>query len=566
MRLLHGTPASGGTAVGPAYVHLPDAIELPEGPAEDPARERAALGAALDAVAEDLAAAASLADGDVREILRAQAMMARDPALRTTAEQAVQAGMPAARALVNAGEGFAADLEATTNAYLVVRGADVRHICDLASRALVGAPPRQTPRPTEPSVIVAADLMPAEVAQMDTSRVLGIATLGGSPTSHTVIVARGLGIPAVVGVRGLLDATQMGTLVGLDGQSGLVHIEPDAQTVSHLHAIASARLTRHETARARAGSGPTATADGHPVAVAANIRGVEELRTALAEGAEAVGLLRTELLFIDRDRPPTVEEQVTLLREMRALLKSRRLVVRTFDIGSDKSVPFLPVRPERNPELGVRGLRLARAHPELLDAQLQAVVIAAAEGRTAVMAPMIATLEEAEWFVERVKKAGAGDDLEIGLMVEIPSAVLLAGELAAGVDFLSIGTNDLAQYLHAADRRQPELAALQSPFHPAMLRAVAMVCEHAGDRCWVGVCGEAASDPAWACLAVGLGVTELSMQGTAIAEVRATLRHVHHDDCRQAAARALVARDAATARSIACDLVTQTRKEAGLCD
>lgn len=561
MKTLRGSAASPGVEVAAAYVYRPDVIELPEHPVGDPQRETARVIESLDAVACDLDDAAGRASGAAGEILRAQAAMARDPALRAAAATAVAAGSPAARALVEAGADFARRLATTGNPYLVARAPDVRHICDLAARALVGAPPRRPPHPTEPSIVLADDLMPLDTAQLDRTLVVGIATAGGTPTSHTSIVARGLGIPAVVGVRGPLDAVVDGAVIGLDADAGLVHVDPDDATVARLRSTARAQRERHELVRAQAGMAPTCTADGTRVEVAANIRGVEELRVALADGAEGVGLLRTELLFVDRDRPPTVEEQIALLRAMRELLGDRRMVVRTFDIGSDKTVPFLPVRPERNPELGVRGIRLARVHPELLDAQLEAVAAVAGMGATAVMAPMIASIQEVDWFVERVTKAGASSDLEVGVMVEVPSIVLLAREVAARVDFVSIGTNDLGQYLHAADRRHPALAGLQDPFDPAILRAVDLVCRGAEGRCWVGVCGEAAADPGWACLAVGLGVTELSMQAASIPEVRATLRRVTRTDCAAAAVAARDATDAITARGIAAELLGFDRRE-----
>ena len=560
MTTLRGTVASPGAAVAPAHVHRPDQLDLPVRTEDGPQRETARLIEALDAVARDLEGAAAQTSGEASEILRAQVAMALDPALRAAAATAVAAGTPAARALVESGDQFADRLVATGNAYLMARAADVRHICELAARALVGAPAHQPPRPSEPSVVIADDLMPLDTAQLDPAMVVGIVTAGGSSTSHTSIVARGLGIPAVVGVRGVLDTVVDGTVIGLDGDAGLVHVEPDQATIDRLGLAAQVRKTRHQRTRERAGTGPTTTADGVRVEVAANIRGVEELRVALAEEAEGVGLLRTELLFVDRDRPPTVGEQVTLLRAMRELLGERRLVVRTFDIGSDKAVPFLPVRPERNPELGVRGIRLARIHVELLDAQLEAIVEVAGLGPTAVMAPMVATIDEVNWFVERVAKAGAPASLEVGVMVEVPSAVLMAPEIAERVDFMSIGTNDLGQYLHAADRRHPGLSALHDPFDPAMLRAVALVCEGAEDRCWVGVCGEAAADPGWAALAVGLGVRELSMQATSIPEVRAALQRVTLADCAAAAQAARRAVDVTSARAIAAELLAGTER------
>jgi phosphoenolpyruvate-protein phosphotransferase len=509
----------------------------------------------LDAVRRDLEEAAGKASGDARDILRAQAAMAADPALRAAAATAIAGGTPAARALLDSGAEFAERLSATNNAYLAARAPDVHHICELAARALIGAPPALPPRPEAVCILVAEDLMPLDTAQLDPALVAGIATAGGTPTSHTSIVARALGIPAVVGVRGLLEEVTDGLALGIDGGAGIVHVEPDDVTVARLRTSALEQQASHERARVRAGTGPTTTADGTRVEVAANIRGIEELRIALAEDAEGVGLLRTELLFVDRHTPPTVEEQAALLRAMRALLGNRRLVVRTFDIGSDKTVPFLPVRPERNPELGVRGVRLAQVHPDLLDAQLEAIAEVVHLGPMAVMAPMVASVEEVDWFVERVAKAGAPPELEVGVMVEVPSAVLMADEIAERVDFVSIGTNDLGQYLHAAERRNPALAGLQDPFDPATLRAVDLVCRGAQGRCWVGVCGEAAADPGWACLAVGSGVTELSMQARSIPEVRAILRRATLADCAAASESARRATDAPTARAIAAELV-----------
>jgi phosphoenolpyruvate-protein kinase (PTS system EI component) len=232
-------------------------------------------------------------------------------------------------------------------------------------------------------------------------------------------------------------------------------------------------------------------------------------------------------------------------------------VVRTFDIGSDKPVPFLPVRDERNPELGVRGIRLAARHPDLLETQLRAIAAVAHLGPTAVMVPMVATVAEVEWFVERVEKLVPRSDIEIGVMVETPAATLLARDFAERVDFLSIGTNDLTQYLVAADRRLGELAELQDPFNPAVLRAVQLVCAGARGRAWVGVCGEAASQPGWALLAIGLGVDELSMQPASIPEVRAAIRHATTSACRAAARRALRCRQPGDVRRLAFDLLSE---------
>jgi phosphotransferase system enzyme I (PtsI) len=558
VKTLTGVAASPGAAVGDAYVYEPDAYELPTRPTQRVELSLVDVARALEGVAATLEEAAGSSSGASSEILRAQAAMARDPALLRSARTLIEAGAHPARAVVAAGEDFAGALERSGNEYLAARAADVRHICDVASRAIVGAPPRRPPQPARPCVIVAEDLMPADVAALDARLVRGIVTSRGSSTSHTSLIARALGIPAVVGVRRVVGQVSSGLRVGLNGCTGEVAVEPDAPTVQQLEAAEHNFLQQRQRRRSAAGSGPATTADGVRVEIAANVSSLEELSAALAEGAEGVGLLRTELLYLDRDRPPTELEQAELLRAMRGLLGDKRLVIRTFDFGTDKQVPFLPVRPERNPELGVRGLRLAQLHPELLDAQLRAIAAVAASGPTAVMAPMVATAAEARWFVNRVAAAGMPTGTEVGVMVEIPALALTADSLAPHVDFMSIGTNDLMQYLFAADRRDEGLAHLHDPFSPAVLRVVSAVCRGAGELAWVGVCGEAANDPAWALLAVGLGVRELSMQAFSIAPVRAALANVAIAACRDAARLALDASSADDVRSLAKALLKES--------
>lgn len=558
MKTLAGLAAAPGSAVGRASVRRRATIDLDgRRSAGGAGLDADSIGAALDAVAADFDDAATRAPGDARDILRAQAALARDRALRDAAVDRWRDGTPPARAVVEAAGEFADRLAATGNAYLAARAPDLRHIGAAAARAVLGLACSVPLRPPPGSVLIADDITPAEAADLSSAAVVAIVTTAGSPTSHTAIVARGLGIPAVVGVPHLLTEVDDGVLVAVDGDAGEVHVDPDDATAARMAEAGFARLAARERTRAAAGVGPSATADGRRIEVAANIRGVEELRAALTEGAEGVGLLRTELLFINRSAPPTQEQQTQALAAMRALLGPRRLIVRTFDIGSDKAVPFLPARPEANPELGLRGIRLARLHPELMDVQLAAIAAAAEDGPVGVMAPMVANLEEVDWFTERVAKASAGRPIEVGVMVEVPSAVLLAAEIAERVDFVSIGTNDLSQYLHAADRRHPDLARLNDPFDPALLRAVALVGEAAEGRCWVGVCGEAAGRPAWAIIAVGLGVTELSMQAAQIPAVRAALRTVTFDECRDLARRAGRMADAGSIRAAAEDLLAE---------
>ncbi len=563
MTTLRGVAASPGVGVGPAWVWTRAELDLDAEPVTDPDTAVTRLREGMDAVAADLEARAAAASGEATDVLEAQAAMALDPELAEAAAAAVHTGSGPARAVVEAGETYATALEASDNAYLAARAADVRDVCQRIARRLLGLEETQQ-APDHPAVIVARDLAPADTAGLDPTQVRALVTEEGSRTSHTAILARELGVPAVVAVEGLLAAVADAT-VGVDGDEGVVYVGAEAVEQAGLAAHVEAQAARRAALREQAGSGPAATADGHRVEVAANVAGAAELRAALGEGAEGVGLLRTEFVYVDRRHPPSEDEQAALFEELAALCGRGRVVVRTFDFGADKPIPFLDMQSGPNPALGVRGIRLARQHPELLDTQLRAVVRAAraapasaepsgaTDRRLAVMAPMVASVEEADWFIERAEAAGArAAGLEVGVMLEVPAAVLVAGDLAERCDFLSIGTNDLTQYLHAADRQEGRLAALQDPFAPAVLRAVAQVCAAAQPhRTWVGVCGESAGDPGWALLAVGLGVTELSMGTGALLEVRAALRTHALAECQHAAARALEATTTAEVRTIA---------------
>lgn len=548
-----GVAASPGTGVGPALVHVVDLPPVESWPAGDPGQEPHRLAEALSQVAETLESLAADHAGEAGEILSMQSTMASDPELLERSSALVAGGLSPARAVAQAGEAYASTLAAGDNEYLAARAADVRDVCGRAVRVLLGLPPADLGGLLEPAVIVARDLTPSDTAGLDPAMVLGLATEEGSRTSHTAILARSLGVPAVVAVRGLLADVAPGELVAVDGGTGEVRLGDEARD-----ALTATDAVRPAAAAAAAAavvtsSGPAATSDGHRVELAANVSSVAELAAALEHGAEGVGLFRTELAYLGRTAAPTTADLEPELTAMVDLLAGRRLVVRTFDFGADKAVPFVADRPGPNPALGVRGIRLAREHPQLLEDQLAAVATAARRGPVAVMAPMVSTPEEAAWFVGQVRAATGPDAaIEVGVMVEVPSAVLLAAEIAVEVDFVSVGTNDLAQYLYAADRQEGALAALQDPYSPAMLRALDAVCRGAeAGGAWVGVCGEAASEPGWGVLAVGLGVAELSMSGRSIPAVRAALAAVTSAECRVAAAQALAATSPTEVRAAA---------------
>jgi phosphotransferase system enzyme I (PtsI) len=546
---LTGVAASPGVACAPARVVTPVGLDLPSGPVDDRTAETERLAAVLAGVADELEAqAAAAGDGELAEILQAQATMALDPELQARATAlVVEQGRPAARAVTEVGDRFAASLEGSDNAYLAARAADVRDVSRMAAARLLGQPAETAPEPVPgPHVLVAGDVSPAEMARLDRAAVRGLATQAGSRSSHTAIVARALGIPAVVAVNGLLDAVREGVPVLVDGDAGTVLVDPDPQTIG-------ARTAAPHAAGVPVRPLPAAvTTDGRRIELAVNVASPAELRAAQARGAAAVGLLRTELAALGAARPPSRAEQTAALREMARLLGQGRLVVRAFDFGSDKLPAFLPAAGrEPNPALGVRGIRLLRRHPDLLRDQLAAV--AAVGPPLAVMAPMLATVDEADWFRAACVEAGCvAAGVQIGAMVEVPAAVLIAAELAERLDFLSIGTNDLCQHLHAADRQVGALAGLQDPFAPALLRAVRLVVAGAAGRGrHVAVCGEAAADPLWAVVAAGLGVGELSVGAGDLAAVHAALEARSLASCRQAAEAALSATGAAEARRAA---------------
>jgi len=555
---LRGVAASPGASVAPAWLHNQAPIDLPAGTVDDREEEVERLREAIEGVAQGLEEQANKATGELAEVLEAQAMMARDPELATSTEGVIKSdGTNAARAIIDAGEGYAEALGASDSEYMAARAGDIRDVCSRIARRCLGAPETDIRAMNSPGIVVATELPPADVASLDKELVKGIATQEGSRSSHTAIVARALGIPAVVAVSGLIDAISDDSVIALDGDEGTVHVDPDDDTRESTEQKTAARTKHRGQLLERVREGPSATNDGRVIEMAANAGSVAELRGALEAGAEGVGLLRTELLYIDRAEPPNEDEQVALLEEMTGLLGDRRLVVRTFDFGADKPVPFLDLEAGPNPALGVRGIRLAREQPELLETQLRSITRAAQNGKLAVMAPMVASVAEAEWFVEQVERAGGIEaGVEVGVMVEVPSAVLVAEMLAERLDFLSIGTNDLAQYLHAADRQQGSLSYLQDPFSPALLRAVEQVCSAARDKAWVGVCGEAAGDPAWALVAVGLGVMELSMGTDSLLEVRVAVGEHSFEECRSLADEVLAAGEAEEARHIAEALVS----------
>jgi phosphocarrier protein FPr len=465
-------------------------------------------------------------------------------------------GATAERAWHDAAEQVAQRYRALDEPLLQERAADVLDVGRRVVGAIVGV---GVAGPTEPGIVLAGELTPAEAAGLDPELVRGIATAHGSATAHAAILARALGLPAAVGLGdGLLQIAE-GTPLLLDGDAGTLQVDPPAALLREAEDRRERDAQRRAAARERAHE-PGATRDGARVEVFANLGKASEAAQAVQLGAEGVGLLRTEFLFLDRAELPGEEEQAATLREIAQALDGRPLVVRTLDAGADKPLPALPMPPEANPFLGVRGIRLTLQRRDVLATQLRAILRVAAEYPVKTMLPMVATLAEIRAaraaLVEAREATGVNAPMELGIMVEVPAAALTAAQLAEHVDFFSLGTNDLTQYTMAAERGDERLASLLTGPQPAVLRLVRATVEAAeAHGRWVGVCGELAGDPAAAVLLAGLGVTELSMAPALIPEAKAALRAVDLPAARAAAEAALDVEDADAARQLALSLL-----------
>lgn len=545
---LRGVGVSHGVAIGEVR-HMGTAVLEPPAkqiPAEEAEREQGRARQAVDAVAADLMARGNLAGGEAQAVLEAQAMMAQDPELMADVERRIAVGSTAERAVYDA---FAAYRELLANAgeYLAGRVADLDDVRNRIVARLLGVPMPGVPDSDEPYVLVARDLAPADTALLDPTLVLGFVTEEGGPTSHSAILARALGVPAVVALPGAGELTE-GTVIAVDGSTGEIFVNPTEDKKAQLEASAAERK-----AALSASTGPGATADGHKVPLLANVGGPADVPAAVEAGAEGVGLFRTEFLFLDDSKKaPSEEKQVAAYRQVLEAFPEGRVVVRVLDAGADKPLDFLTPADEPNPALGVRGLRTLLDHPDVLRTQLSALA-RAAEGlpvHLEVMAPMVADRADAKAFADACRAAGLR--AKFGAMVEIPSAALRARSILQEVEFLSLGTNDLAQYTFAADRQVGAVSRLQDPWQPALLDLVALSAEAAGaEGRSCGVCGEAAADPLLACVLTGLGVTSLSMGSASIPYVRATLAKYTLAQCERAAAAARATDSAEDAREAA---------------
>ncbi|MBA4398646.1 MAG: phosphoenolpyruvate--protein phosphotransferase [Anaerolinea sp.] len=548
-----GIPASPGIAIGPAFIFKPVQVKIESYKVDNVSHELDRLDAAISTANAELAdlqsAAKERAGAQEAAIFDAHAMMLADPSLRRASHRAITKNhINAEAAIYQSGESFAQKLENVPDELIRQRAVDVRDVVRRVVRILTGASDSPFAGLTSPSVIFADDLTPSDTIQLDKTVVLGIYARQGSRTSHAAILARSLAIPAVVGGELSLDQLQNGITSILDGDAGTIHIQPDAATLASYQAQLHAK-EKVQAENLSLAAEPAQTLDGIRVEVAANIGGLQDARTAVASGAEAVGLLRTEFLFLENSHMPDENEQYAAYRSILDVLSPRPVILRTLDIGGDKRLPYFAMPEERNPFLGVRAVRLCFQSPELWIPQLRAALRAGHGHQLRFMFPMIANLGEvrrAKQVVEECKDALRKEgqtfieDVEIGIMIEIPSAALMTDILAPEVDFFSIGTNDLSQYTFAADRMNPAVAEIANPLDPALLRLVKHTVDgaHLHGK-WVGMCGELAGERLAIPILLGLGLDEFSMNPSRIPAAKALIRQFAVKDCQELAEQAL---------------------------
>jgi len=555
-RAIGGVGASPGLAIGRLHHFQADHIvvkDVPGHPDTEWQKLRDAIDQARMQLQDVYEAMQTRVGKNEAAIFRAHQAFLSDAELFGEATALIEGGHSAAWSWQQAIGNRVAEVKQVSDARLAGRAADLHDVGQRVLRLLAETQHSEPALPDEPVILVADDLTPSDTAKLDPQRILGIVTVAGGPTSHTAIIARSLDIPAIVGIGAAVLELTSGITCIIDGAAGSLYIEPSATDLE------AARQFQNDMQRQReeehfARYQPALLTDGHRVEIVANIGKAREATAAVEAGAEGVGLLRTEFLFLERSTPPTEEEQFEAYREMTRALNGLPLIIRTLDIGGDKVVPYLPQPKEDNPFLGVRGIRLCLRKPELFLPQLRAIYRASVTGPVKIMFPMIATLEDlraAKEIAEQVRAELEVPPVEIGIMIEVPSAVAMAVELAQECDFFSIGTNDLTQYTLAMDRMHPALAKQVDGLHPAVLRLIdqtVRAAESAGK--WVGVCGGIAGEPRGAVILAGLGVTELSMSIPSVAAVKAHLRGISHSQAKAFARQALTRKTAAEVREL----------------
>jgi multiphosphoryl transfer protein len=566
---LQCVPIAEGIAIGRLYRYTVPPPPVPDYVADNPDYEWERLQGALDRVEKAIHVqrrqmAQNLGD-EQAAIFDAHLLILTDPELVKLVKSGIfKANQNAAAAWDAAVQSTANQYMGLENEYLKQRAADVLDVGNQVLYALAGESQTEKITFPEPVILLAEELTPTQTAQLDLEQVLGLVTISGGPTSHSAILARSLGIPAVSGAPSSLLAFSQDVTVVIDGLRGAVWVNPDAQLLADLEQRRAAWLAQRQQLL-KESEQLALTADGHRIEVVANVGNLQDAQKAIQNGAEGVGLLRTEFLFLTRTEPPTEEDQFEALAQISQVMADLPVVVRTLDVGGDKPLPYIDLPPEANPFLGVRAIRMSLQHPEIFQTQLRAILRAGVHGNLKVMFPMVATYEEvlqARQHLEdahtALEHAGMAHQwpIETGIMVEIPSAAILAPVLAQSVDFFSIGTNDLTQYTLAAERGNPSLAGMNDALHPAVLHLIQQVVQaaHAHDK-WVGVCGELAGDPVAVPVLVGLGVDELSLNSAGIPRIKGILRALKLPDAQRLAEQVLTTGSATDARQVATEFL-----------
>ncbi|MCG8348124.1 MAG: phosphoenolpyruvate--protein phosphotransferase [Chloroflexales bacterium] len=550
---LLGIPASPGVAVGPVFLYRPQVPEVVRKTVADGASEWARLQVALGAAHQEIEALQTAASSKVgaaeAAIFGVHRMFLQDPTLQDAARRLIfDTKLNVEAAWQQAIEAMADQFRALDDDYLRARVADVLDVGQRVLRHLMGveAPALDF---AESVILVARDLTPSDTARLNPNNVLGICTQYGGATSHSAILARALNIPAIVGLnRELEQLVSTGQQVALDGSSGQLWLQPSPEQVAQLTQKRQSWQQEQQQAKL-AGQQPAITLDGHRVEVAANIGGPRDTALALEFGAEGVGLFRTEFLFMDRQSAPSEEEQFAAYQAVAQAMGQRSLIIRTLDIGGDKPLPYLNIVREDNPFLGWRGIRFCLDTPEIFNPQLRAILRASAGHNLKIMFPMISNLAELRAAKQmlgqvqdelRAEGVALDESLDVGIMIEAPAAVAIADRLAAEVDFFSIGSNDLTQYVMAADRGNSKIAKLVHAFQPAVLHLIKQTIAAAHRAgIWAGMCGELAGNALAAPLLLGLGLDEFSMSATNIPAVKAAIRRFTLEQTRQIADQAL---------------------------
>ncbi|MFZ3482428.1 phosphoenolpyruvate--protein phosphotransferase [Sphingomonas sp. 3-13AW] len=550
---LAGVTASPGLAIGHARtLHLAEIAVDPEGVGAE--EEQARLDQALRTLARRLEAEAATASGARRSILAAHRSMLEDESLRDAAQAMIADGASASYAWREAIRPQAEALRATGDAHLAERADDMRDLERRILSLLMGVEDAPITFPPD-TILLADDLLPSQLMALDPANVVGFCVEKGGPTSHVAILAASMGLPALVAMGPALHEIAEGSMLILDADAASLQIAPDAEKLARARTLLADRHARRLEAQANAAA-PCHMIGGERIEVFANLGSRADAEAAVANGAEGCGLLRTEFLFLERDTAPSLAEQTAEYQAIADALAGRALIVRLLDIGGDKPAPYLPIPAEENPALGLRGIRVGFAHPQLLQDQIRAILRVQPIGQCRIMIPMIASLDElrrVRGVVDEIRgELGIREHVEVGVMIETPAAAVTADLLAREADFLSVGTNDLTQYALAMDRGNPAVAGAIDGLHPAVLRMIAETCRGAArhDR-WTGVCGGLASDPLAVPILVGLGVTELSATAALVPQIKALVARLSMDACRAHAAAALECGSAAEVRTLA---------------